>query len=177
MMRDYGLPDLAAEVAFWQKAFGLDDWTIEARHVDKLRYPCENAGAGYPANGVPMVGLCAVDRNARSASIDVRTPRTMRELRQWPEAVCHEVMHVFGAAYRTPGWTIEKEHRSINAIAPMLVKAKRKDPALAASAAEVLAEAYRRCFVALSPPTISPIIAEAERAAAMSVLPPERGAR
>ncbi|MDI3290139.1 hypothetical protein [Polyangium sp. 15x6] len=171
------LPNLAAEVAFWQKAFGLDDWTIEARHVENLRYPCNDAGAGYPAKGERMAGLCDADRVARTARIRICTPRTFRQLRQWPEAVCHEVMHVLGAACRTPGWTIQNEHRSINIIAPMLVKAKRKDPALAARAAEALAEAYRRAAAALSPPTISPIVAEADRAAAMSVSPPAGGAR
>ncbi|MDC3960715.1 hypothetical protein KEG38_43080 [Polyangium jinanense] len=171
------LPNLAAEVAFWQKAFGLDDWTIEARHVEDLRYPCNDAGAGYPAKGERMAGLCTVDRNARSARIAVRRPRTMRQLREWPEAVCHEVMHVLGAAYRMAGWSIEKEHLVINIVAPMLVKAKRKDPALAARTAGLFAETCRRCVAAPSPPTVSPIIAEAERAAAMSVSPPACGAR
>jgi len=38
--RDCGLPNLDAEIAFWKKAFGLDDWTITARYVEELKSRC-----------------------------------------------------------------------------------------------------------------------------------------
>ncbi|WP_170320044.1 hypothetical protein [Polyangium spumosum] len=142
-----------------------------------LRYPCNDAGAGYPAKGERMAGLCDVDIATKRAWISVQRPRTMKQLRAWPEVVLHEVMHVLGAATRAPGWTIQQEHRTINALVPTLAKARRRTPDLAASAARTLAEAYRRAAVEIAARRVSPNETFVRAAAAMTVTPQSSGSR
>ena len=146
-MKDCGLPNLLAEVAFWQKAFGLDDWTIMARHVEDPRANCFSGPDRRDRMFKPgdsllgMVRACSLEN--RTAEIRIRTPRTDRALRKWPVIVCHEMLHVVCAAHRGAGWTLASEHNVINTAAPLLAQLKKKDPAAARSAAAVTARVLR----------------------------------
>lgn len=141
---DYGLPCLAAEVSFWQSAFGLDDWTIKARHVDDLRCP-RNARERI----LGLVNACSPD--TRTAEVHVRTPRTAAFLAVWREIVCHEMMHVLHARHRGPGWTMAKEHAVIEAAAPILARLKKRDPVAAARVGAEVARAVREAWPLVSP--------------------------
>jgi len=162
--RDCGLPNLDAEIAFWKKAFGLDDWTITARYVEELKSRCR-----------PILGLLPEwDVERQTAVISVRRPRKMSLLRVWPEIIVHEMMHLVWRAHRVAGFTIEEEHRIINILAPAYAKTKRTDLA----AATRMAAGFAKAVCALgSQLATAPAHVEPDRIAAMKLPPPERGHR
>lgn len=129
------LPNLAAEVAFWQNAFGLDAWTITARHARRRSPPL---GA--------LIGVVdEYDTAKRSATIVVAEPRTNALRRAWSSIVCHEMLHLVFRDAGIPWSHAQKprEHAVIERLDTLLADMKKRCPEQAAKVGGVFAGTIR----------------------------------
>lgn len=115
-------PDLAALIAYWQKALRLQDWRIVASYVKNLCDP----------GGREVWGLCCPLVDNKSAQIAIRDPSTppsgatsKEAAAQVEETVIHELLHLHFAPFGTAAPAeIAAEENAVWAISEALHRKK-----------------------------------------------------
>lgn len=110
------IPDLAKELAYWAPRLNLQKWTITMVYKDEVR---------HPETGQSAWGMCTPNARAKTATIEIRRPRTAADIAEVHETIVHELLHCVHAAAEIG---VEEEERIVWTLAPLLADLRTSEP-------------------------------------------------
>ncbi len=120
------LPDLQKELAFWVKALRMQHWRIDIAYEDDCNI-----------DGKRVLGWCIPDVTRTAATIRILTPTTPELLAEFPQTLCHEILHAKHASAEMPGAI---EEPLVEDLAEALVTLRSSAPAQARILARAINE-------------------------------------